>query len=394
MSPFPGSYFHGGSLALDPVWGAEDIVSAPTISGNTLWANASCGIWCVDARPTNLATLDTDNTFTGSPPGLMVGVRWWGMVRVMHLGNPVAGADVALAAAGYSPAHYVTNAQGYVPSSANYNDAATWLTMGQYMTYNGVRYQLNPWQIQATADGGNLRGSCSYSWDGEDKSEGFDIDGRYQIAYVELNARPLADAGEDRTVEANTVGGADVTLDASGSTDADADELTFTWKEGDTILAGPTTDAQSEVYLALGEHPITLIVDDGQDDPVSDACVITVVDTTAPSFSLDVLKRKLWPTDRRMVKAAEVHSLADICDPNPSMAITVSCGEPADAPGDPGTEADWQIVQNGGVWEIWLRAERAGTSVARDYYLEAVATDASGNANTQTATITVPRDVS
>ncbi|MGM0494277.1 MAG: right-handed parallel beta-helix repeat-containing protein [Armatimonadota bacterium] len=390
---YPGSWFHGKGLVFDPDYAVDDRIGAPTITGNTFEANSNADIYSLDGKPTNLLTLDTDNTFVN--PVHPVTIRWYGAVRVMRNGTPFEGVDVeAISAVGTWSVSSTTNTEGYAPLSMDFHSAVTWWQTRQYMTYPDMhRAELNPHTVRATADGGNLRGSTTYCWNGEPKSEGFDIDGRYQIAYLELNARPIADAGDDRTVEANTTGGADVTLDASGCSDEDGDELTFIWKEGDTVLAGPTTDTQAEVFLALGEHTITLVVDDGQDDPVSDQCVITVVDTTPPTFILDVLESVLWPPDHRMVKAAEVHSLEDICDPNPTMTITVSCNEPADGTGDGSTESDWEIVDTGTAWEVWLRAERCGDSVSRVYTIEAVAGDASGNTSTQTADVTVPHDM-
>jgi hypothetical protein len=43
-------------------------------------------------------------------------------------------------------------------------------------------------------------------------------------------------------------------------------------------------------------------------------------------------------------------------------------------------------------WEIYLRAERAGPSEGREYLIEVVVTDHSGNAAAASTTVTVPHD--
>ena len=92
------------------------------------------------------------------------------------------------------------------------------------------------------------------------------------------NAPPTANAGPDETVQAIYAdGSSDVTLDGSGSTDPDADPLTYSWTLGGQLLAtgvGPT------VSLALGTHTITLTVNDGQESAIDDV-VITVEATIA-----------------------------------------------------------------------------------------------------------------
>jgi hypothetical protein len=118
-----------------------------------------------------------------------------------------------------------------------------------------------------------------------------------------------------------------------------------------------------------------------------------VVDTTAPTFLLDVLHGVLWPPNHKMVKAVEIHSLADICDPSPVMNVTVASNEPGDSVGDGSTAPDWEVRRDGSVWQVWLRAERCGPSSGREYTIEAVATDAAGNSSTQSATVTVPHDM-
>ena len=62
-----------------------------------------------------------------------------------------------------------------------------------------------------------------------------------------------------------------VTLDGSGSTGPVAGYL-WTADDGSTIASGMT----AHVSLALGEHTITLTVDDGNGESASDTVTITI----------------------------------------------------------------------------------------------------------------------
>ncbi|NYJ05885.1 PKD domain-containing protein [Petropleomorpha daqingensis] len=70
---------------------------------------------------------------------------------------------------------------------------------------------------------------------------------------------PAADAGPSQTVDQTGPFGAAVTLDGSGSTDPDGDQLTYTW----TGPFGTATGVTPTVTLPVGTWTITLTVDDG-----------------------------------------------------------------------------------------------------------------------------------
>jgi hypothetical protein len=89
------------------------------------------------------------------------------------------------------------------------------------------------------------------------------------ITVVQPNRAPVANAGPDQSVNVGT----QVTLNGSSSSDADGDALTYTWKEGTTVLGSGVTLA---VTLPVGIHTITLTVSDGKATS-SDDVVITVV---------------------------------------------------------------------------------------------------------------------
>lgn len=95
------------------------------------------------------------------------------------------------------------------------------------------------------------------------------------------NRPPVANAGDDQVVEQAYLGGADVTLDGSGSYDPDGDAITYLW----TWDSSSATGVSPVISLPLGTTIITLIVNDGIVDSEPDVAVIEVVDTTAPEVS-------------------------------------------------------------------------------------------------------------
>ena len=93
------------------------------------------------------------------------------------------------------------------------------------------------------------------------------------LAELITNTPPVASAGPDQVEQATSAdGSAYVTLDASGSTDDDGDDLLYDWSESGVTIA---TGKIATVQLSLGIHEITLIVDDGQ-ETATDEVTITV----------------------------------------------------------------------------------------------------------------------
>jgi hypothetical protein len=95
------------------------------------------------------------------------------------------------------------------------------------------------------------------------------------------NTVPAADAGPDQTVERDSLSGALVTLDGSGSCDYDGDTLSYNW----SWQGGSASGVSADVVLPMGQRTITLTVSDGK-FYISDTVDITVVDTTTPTVSV------------------------------------------------------------------------------------------------------------
>ena len=144
--------------------------------------------------------------------------------------------------------------------------------------------------------------------------------------------------------------------------------------------------------MPLGAHRVALRVTDPGGLTETDTVTITVVDTKAPTFKLNVLPDTLWPVNHKMALAATVTDVRDIRDANPTVSITVTSNEQINGSGDGNTSPDWEVARNGAVWEVWLRAERSGNGSGRKYYVAAAATDASDRRAEAKTTVTVPHD--
>jgi hypothetical protein len=115
------------------------------------------------------------------------------------------------------------------------------------------------------------------------------------------------------------VEGTKVTLDGSGSYDADGDPLTYTWTgpfvESPKNGATPTVTLENE---CPGEYVITLFVSDGTEDSEPDTVLITVVDTTPPDINCPADVTLECPADTS-VGANGLATAIDNCDDSPEI---------------------------------------------------------------------------
>lgn len=87
------------------------------------------------------------------------------------------------------------------------------------------------------------------------------------------NTPPTADAGSDQTHARTSAAGVSVTLDGSGSTDAEGPIASYSWSEGATVLG---TGSSLTHAFSLGTHNVTLTVTDGNGVTDTDNVVVTV----------------------------------------------------------------------------------------------------------------------
>ncbi|MGH7167720.1 MAG: CARDB domain-containing protein [Nitrospiraceae bacterium] len=251
------------------------------------------------------------------------------------------------------------------------------------------------YHLAACADAGtavaelNEDNNCSFS-----KVKGFQT----IIVAVEpepvTNQPPLAQAGPDQTLECRSPSGATVTLDGTASSDPDSDPLSFRWTDSFGTAQGPTP----QVTMALGTHPITLTVDDGQGGSASDTVAITVADTKPPTATaaLTRLATEKKSDKRRGERGKEeddeedrrdrddqnqfrvVAQAADQCDPHPAVQAAINGV----------AVTDGQVVRLSRDDDKKVRRKQGVLHIqAPNIVLTVSATDASGNRATAKAAL-------
>ena len=102
------------------------------------------------------------------------------------------------------------------------------------------------------------------------------------------NSAPLANAGADQTVDASAL----VTLDGTGSNDADGDSLSFTWSlitrpaGSNAQLSNPGVPQPTFTADVSGNYVAQLIVNDGQANSQPDTAVITARPAVQPQIAI------------------------------------------------------------------------------------------------------------
>ena len=196
-------------------------------------------------------------------------------------------------------------------------------------------------------------------------------------------------AGADQVAECASHAGTAVALTSAGSSDSDGQITLYEWfEDGWPIATGPTPT----VTLALGTHTIILRVKDEDGGTNDDVVIVEIRDTAPPTVALSVSPTTLWPPNHTMHVVSRGISASDVCDPTPTVRVTVSSDEPENGLGDGDTAPDWSVQQTGSAFDVSVRAERSGLGDGRVYTIGAVVTDRSGNSAAAGGTVRVPHN--
>jgi hypothetical protein len=113
-------------------------------------------------------------------------------------------------------------------------------------------------------------------------------------------------------------------------------------------------------------------------------------DTAAPALSVHLTRDMLWPPRHQYVTVEASVIVSDNADPGVTATlVSVTSNEPDDGLGDGDTANDIVILDD---HTFDLRAERSGPGAGRVYTITYRATDACGNTNLASATVSVPHD--
>jgi hypothetical protein len=194
------------------------------------------------------------------------------------------------------------------------------------------------------------------------------------------------------------------TFDGAVSTDPDStpgthdDIVSFAWFENTATGLQPLGSGETlTVDLPLGAHTFTLKVKDWTGYIDATTATMSVVDTTAPSLTVQVDPAILWPPNHGLVPVFFPWTTTDLCQPTPIAVelVSTASNEPDDAIGDfdGATTSDIQGDEPGtSDRDLFLRVERDRRGTGRTYTATYRARDASGNTTMASATAGVPLD--
>ncbi len=240
----------------------------------------------------------------------------------------------------------------------------------------------------------------------------YEMGNRSGAAYVfELisNQPPVADCGDDVTVEAVDAFGASVQLDGTASYDPDGDSLDFEWAvpAGSGAVLDDPTNATPIGVFPIGPTLVTLTVTDGNGG--IDVCdvLVAVQDTTPPVLVCTTDLIALWPPKGDMVPVVITIAVSDISAPEDLiLTCDVSSSEVDDSDGTGELVGDVNgsdgytspvpvdLVYDGTnfVATVELRAERDQSNKGRNYSIVCEVVDPSGNDATASCVVVVPHD--
>ncbi len=195
-----------------------------------------------------------------------------------------------------------------------------------------------------------------------------------------------------------------VTLGGNVS-DVDGDMLVYQWTEADEVLFSGTVAATAggdpvalpaDVIsdLSLGDHTLTLSVDDGINNPVMMDILVQVVDTTAPTMAPVPNLTVLWPANHDMIDIIIQVNASDNSGGPVTLAAQVTSNEPIDGLAGNDQSPDWtepEVTSDGSIL-LQLRAERDMQGDGRVYTVVIYATDESGNTRSTEVAFIVPRN--
>lgn len=240
----------------NPTKAANNLISRPIITGNSVSGNSTGGIYQIDSRASNYTTLATDNAIGSNNSQFDIRQDWYGAVEILDRnGSPIPSTALATTSAKVSPSaggssstlsassttSYNSFTQNIFGSSGvSYTDVSTWPVLTEYVIdVNGNQTNYGPYSLSASGTYTST-GSYTYTFDGSNNDTSYsnalpngistDSQYRYQIGKVLTSTLPStpsnvspADGATNTTLTP--------TLNASTYTDGSSDPHTLsTWR--------------------------------------------------------------------------------------------------------------------------------------------------------------------
>ncbi|MBI3921659.1 MAG: HYR domain-containing protein, partial [Armatimonadetes bacterium] len=144
-----------------------------------------------------------------------------------------------------------------------------------------------------------------------------------------------------------------------------------------------------------GTTVVTWTVTDTSGNTATCEQTVTVQDHEKPTVTLSTKVSALWPPNHDLVDVGLSLTIADNCDANPVVTLSMSQDEKVDEDtGDGNFSPDAKLTTVNGNLVLRLRAERKGNGDGRVYLIIATVTDASGNVTKKAVAVTVPKSQS
>ena len=211
------------------------------------------------------------------------------------------------------------------------------------------------------------------------------------VQVIDVNQKPVADAGPDQTKNEGTP----VSLDGTGSTDPDGDPLTYAWTQvSGTAVALSGADTAMPSFTAPAVEPggealvFQLVVNDGQLASDPDTVEITVLNVNDPPVCslAQASPASLWPPNHGM----EAVSITNVADSNDDQVVVTVTGVTQDEPvtGSHGGDTSPDAIIQGNT--VLLRTERSAPGNGRVYEVHFTADDGQGGTCSGVARVQVP----
>lgn len=152
-----------------------------------------------------------------------------------------------------------------------------------------------------------------------------------------------------------------------------------------TFATGSLTPANSPLAITFSYGG------DGNFNPITGGGTLVIVDTVAPTITLNGNAISLWPPNKKYhtIDVTDlVASASDGCDANVNLNSVVI----SKVTSDEGTSSSGDIIIAANCKSVQLRADRNGNGDGRVYTITFRVTDTWGNTTTTTAKVTVPHD--